>query len=109
MFEKYLENSSYLWKNQLSALDIRLFVSLIRFDVVYYHLFKMNRRHIWQYKNLWRFTCDFNDLPWVKGTQDLKAIKESYYNNFAHLNPNGTIPAGPEIRLEKSFYHNANL
>jgi putative glutathione S-transferase len=42
--EIHFESQCFLWGNQLHCLMLRLFTTLIRFDIVYYSLFKCMRR-----------------------------------------------------------------
>ena len=50
--EKALGEQRYLIGDALSEVDVRLFVTLSRFDAVYYGLFKCNLRRIQDYPNL---------------------------------------------------------
>jgi len=89
-----LEKSRYLFGNSITALDIRLFVSLLRYDIVYASLFKLNDS-VTNYPNLLGFTRDFYQLPKVASTINLEEIQAAYFNNFSNLNPTGKIPNGP--------------
>ncbi|MGB7520733.1 MAG: glutathione S-transferase C-terminal domain-containing protein [Spirulinaceae cyanobacterium] len=53
-----LATSHYLCGEQLTLADVRLFTTLFRFDVVYYGLFKCNRRRIQDYANLGPYLRD---------------------------------------------------
>ena len=50
--DKMLEGQKYLFGNQFTIMDIRLFMTLIRFDPVYIVHFKCSKRSIESYKNL---------------------------------------------------------
>ena len=91
-----LATRRYLCGDRLTLADIRLFTTLFRFDVVYYTLFKCNRRRIQDYENLGPYLRDLYQLPGVAGTCDLGAVKRDYYGNLFPLNPGGIIPAGPD-------------
>ncbi len=82
---------------KLTLADIRLFTTLFRFDVVYYGLFKCNRRRIQDYQNLGAYLRDLYQLPGVAQTCDLESVKRDYYGNLFPLNPGGIIPSGPDI------------
>ncbi len=95
--DRALENNRYLCGEKLTLADVRLFTTLFRFDIVYYSLFKCNRRRIVDYKNLGAYLRDLYQLPGVAETCDLESIKRDYYGNLFPLNPGGIIPSGPDI------------
>ncbi len=92
-----LETNRYLCGEELTLADVRLFTTLFRFDIVYYGLFKCNRRRIRDYQNLGSYLRDLYQLPKVSETCDLNSIKQDYYGNLFPLNPGGIIPSGPDI------------
>lgn len=92
-----LETSRYLCGNNVTLADVRLFTTLFRFDIVYYGLFKCNRRRIQDYKNLGAYLRDMYQLPGVADTCDLESVKRDYYGNLFPLNPGGIIPSGPDV------------
>lgn len=92
-----LETSRYLCGDRVTLADVRLFTTLFRFDVVYYGLFKCNRRRIQDYKNLGAYLRDVYQLPGVAKTCDLESVKRDYYGNLFPLNPGGIIPSGPDM------------
>ncbi|MGL6337803.1 MAG: glutathione S-transferase family protein [Waterburya sp.] len=92
-----LTNSRYLCGNSPTLADVCLFTTLFRFDIVYYGLFKCNRRRIQDYNNLGAYLRDLYQLPGVASTCDLESVKRDYYGNLFPLNPGGIIPTGPDI------------
>ena len=95
--DKVLKTNRYLCGDRLTLADIRLFTTLFRFDIVYYGLFKCNRRRIKDYENLGAYLRDMYQLPRVADTCDLESVKQDYYGNLFPLNPGGIIPTGPDI------------
>lgn len=85
----------YLFGDQLTESDLRLFVTLIRFDVAYHGLFKCNRNLIAQMPNLSAYTKRVLALPGISETVNFDHIKTGYYSVEA-LNPNGIVPVGPD-------------
>ena len=92
-----LKTTRYLCGDRPTLADVRLFTTLFRFDIVYYGLFKCNRRRIRDYSNLGAYLRDLYQLPGVAATCDLESIKRDYYGNLFPLNPGGIIPTGPDI------------
>ncbi|MBT9316566.1 glutathione S-transferase family protein [Leptothoe spongobia] len=92
-----LATSRYLCGSSITLADIRLFTTLIRFDVAYYGLFKCNRRRISEYEHLSGYLRDIYQLPGVAKTCDVDAIKRDYFGNLFPLNPGGIIPLGPDL------------
>lgn len=93
--ENHLSQSEYLVDHQLTEADIRLFVTLVRFDSVYFGHFKCNLRPLTSYPNLWNYTKRIYHLPGIKETINFDHIKTHYYGSHPTINPNGIIPSGP--------------
>lgn len=85
----------FLFGDRFTESDIRLFVTLIRFDAAYHGLFKTNLRRIADYPRLSAYVTRVLDLPGVRGTVDLDHIVAGYYSIRA-LNPSGIVPCGPQ-------------
>lgn len=99
--EANLEHNRYLCGDRLTLADVRLFTTLFRFDIVYYGLFKCNRRQIKDYPKLGGYVRDIYQLPGVAETCDLESVKRDYYGNLFPLNPGGIIPIGPDVDFLK--------
>ncbi|UDQ80468.1 glutathione S-transferase family protein [Erwinia rhapontici] len=95
--ETRLSNSGpYLFDAVLTEADIRLFVTLIRFDVAYHGLFKCNLRQLRDFPALNAYLQRLLAIPGVRETVSIDHIKQGYYSIKA-LNPNGIVPAGPDM------------
>jgi putative glutathione S-transferase len=94
--ETRLGAQRWLVGGQFTEADLRFFPTLVRFDTVYYVLFKCNRRRIADYPNLWSYTREIYQMPGVAETVDFARIKLGYYGGMRHLN-NGILPLGPEL------------
>ncbi len=90
------DGRAYLFGDQITESDIRLFVTLIRFDAAYYGLFKTNRQLISEYQGLSRFLKTMLSDRAIRETVNLNHIKAGYYSVKA-LNPNGIVPKGPDL------------
>ncbi|WP_339065514.1 glutathione S-transferase family protein [Teredinibacter turnerae] len=85
----------FLLGEQLTETDVRLFVTLIRFDAAYHGLFKCNRNTLRAMPHLMAYTQRIVALPGVRETVHIDHIKAGYYS-IKELNPRGLIPLGPE-------------
>lgn len=92
--EDRLGDRRYLLGETLTLSDVRLFTTLIRFDLVYHGLFKCDRRRICDYPNLWSYLRDIYQQPGIASTCPLTTIKQEYYRSLFPLNPSGIIPTG---------------
>lgn len=90
------DGRAYLCGDQLTEADIRLFVTLVRFDAAYHGLFKCNLRRLADYVALSAYMLRILGLPGVRETVDIRHIKHGYYSIKA-LNPNGIVPVGPDL------------
>lgn len=101
MLSQSHKSSLYLLP-QMSEIDIKLFTTLIRFDVVYQQHFKLmlrSIRHEYPYLNRWMKNMYWNVLS-VRRTINFKHIKENYTKSHIRINPLGITPLGPELEVE---------
>ncbi len=94
--EKHLDGKSYCIGDSLTESDIRLFVTLVRFDIAYFSLFKTNKKQISDYPNLSRYLQALLAIPSFSKHTNISHIKTGYYSVKA-LNPSGIVPSGPEL------------
>nr|WP_321238212.1 glutathione S-transferase family protein [uncultured Tolumonas sp.] len=90
------DDRRFLCGDVLTEADIRLFVTLIRFDVAYHGLFKCNLRQLREYPLLTRYVKQMLDIPGIRETVNINHIKQGYYSIKA-LNPKGIVPVGPDM------------
>ncbi len=95
--DAHLEGKDYLVGDRLTEADIRLFVTLIRFDPVYVGHFKCNLQQIREYKNLSAYTRSLYQIPEFKETINFDHIKKHYYMSHLDINPTGIVPEGPSM------------
>lgn len=92
--EAHLAQHDFLVGGKLTEADIRLFVTLVRFDAAYFGLFKCNRKRIADYPALSAYLKRMIAIPGIRETVNIAHIKQGYYSVKA-LNPNGIVPVGP--------------
>jgi len=97
--EAQLASSSgpYYFGNILTEVDVRLYVTIIRFDPVYVSLFKCNIKdirngypaiHKWLRHLYW-------DIPAFNKDTVFEQIKRHYWESLRPVNPEGVVPKGP--------------
>ncbi|MEM7240571.1 MAG: glutathione S-transferase C-terminal domain-containing protein [Pseudomonadota bacterium] len=93
--EHQLSQTRYLTGDQLTEADIRLFPTLVRFDVGYHSAFKCNRARIIDYPNLWAYAREMYQMDGVPETVDFDIYRYGYHSKSELRNPLGIIPIGP--------------
>ncbi len=104
--EAILSKQRYLCGDTFTEADICLFVTLIRFDMVYYVHFKCDRRHIYEYENLFNFVKEIYQMPGIAGTVNFDHIRTHYFCSHKTINPHGILPVEPDIDFNAP--HNRN-
>jgi putative glutathione S-transferase len=95
--EERLASRRYLFGDQITEADVRLWVTLARFDAVYITHFKANIRRLVDYPNLWAYARDLYQQPAFGPTTNFDHIKRHYYTTHPQLNPLRIVPAGPVL------------
>jgi glutathionyl-hydroquinone reductase len=97
--EERLWSRRFLIADHPVETDWRTFVTLIRFDAVYYGHFKCNLRRIVDYPNLWGYLRDLYQYDGVAETVNFDHIKRHYYYTHDDINPTRIVPIGPLLDL----------
>lgn len=97
--EERLAKRRYLVIDHPVETDWRTFVTLIRFDAVYFGHFKCNLRRIVDYPNLWGYLRDLYQYDGVAETVNFDHIKRHYYYTHDDINPTRIVPIGPLLDL----------
>lgn len=95
--EERLSHSRYLFGDKITESDVRLYVTLARFDIAYYNGFLLNRSRISEFPNLWGYVRDLYSQPGFGDTTDFDAIKKHYHLCAVSNNPFGLLPKGPDL------------
>ncbi|KZO91007.1 glutathione S-transferase [Calocera viscosa TUFC12733] len=101
--EALLSSSSgpYLFGSRLTEADVRLYTTIVRFDVAYHGNFKCNLRsirHDYPHLNKWLRNLYWNNKAFG-GTTRFDHIKGGYYW-MKNLNPSRIVPVGPVPDVE---------
>jgi putative glutathione S-transferase len=94
--EERLGRQRYLVGNRQTEADWRLFPTLVRFDAVYFSLFKCNKKRIADYPNRSNYMRELYQVPGIAATVKPRLYVIGYYS-IKKLNPAGIIPNGVPV------------
>ncbi|CAJ1953650.1 unnamed protein product [Cylindrotheca closterium] len=94
MAEELLSKQRYLTGDTLTDADLRLFVTLLRFDEVYAFYFRANTRLVMLSPALLNFCREIYQMKGVAETCDMDQIKAHFYGSHAEWNKYSVIPRG---------------
>ena len=97
--EEQLGQRRWLCGDGPTLADVCALPTLIRFDIVYYPLFRCNLRRIQDMPNIWDYFTRLYQLPGIAETCNVDEYRRGYFSNMKRLNPSGIIPAGPLLKL----------
>lgn len=103
--EKHLADNEargvpFLAGHSLTWIDLRLYMTLVRFDPVYVVYFKTSLKRIADYPRLLEFTRRVYAIPEIKASTNMKHIKMHYFTSHCALNTYGIIPESNGPALE---------
>lgn len=79
---------------QPTLADWWLFAALVRFDPVFYGLYKCNRNRVIDMPAVGGFLRDLFQRPGVADTVDFDAIRKDYWLEDLRIHPKGVVPLG---------------
>lgn len=94
--EERLADRRYLFGDKITESDVRLYVTLARFDVAYHNIFRVNKKRLRDYDNLWAYARDLYQTPGFGDTTDFAAIKKHYHIDCNPGNIHQIIAKGPD-------------
>lgn len=98
VLEERLGSNRYLFGDAITDSDVRLYVTLARFDAAYYGGFKANRNRLVEFPNLWAYARDLYQTDGFGSTTDFEAIKQGYFGSEGLHQSVGEpiVPKGPD-------------
>jgi len=98
--ESLLSKQRYVCGDTFTYMDLRLFMTLVRFDPVYVVYFKTNVGTIeMNYPNLFNYIKDVYQFPGMAKAINMKHIKMHYFTSHPDLNKFAIIPKGRDVDL----------
>jgi putative glutathione S-transferase len=95
--DRLADGRPFLFGEDHTLADWRLFTTLVRFDAVYVGHFKCNLRRVADFDHLEPYLERLLAIDGVAETVDLDQIKRHYYGTHRSINPSGIVPLGPEL------------
>ncbi|KAF6030313.1 hypothetical protein EB796_011393 [Bugula neritina] len=97
--EELLSKQRYVVGKQMTEADIRLFVTLVRFDAVYVHMKCYLKRVNRDYPALWGFVRDIYQTGNIKDVVVFDEILKGYFLSkyMKPVNPYGIVPKLPPL------------
>lgn len=103
--EAILASSRYIAGSALTEADIRLFMTLVRFDEVYTVYFKCNVKNLFEYPSIRQYMREIFQLPGLAQTINMEHIKMHYYASHPTLNAYAIIPRGRDALADLLLHH----
>jgi len=104
--EEILSTQRFIAGDRFTLSDIRLFVTLLRFDEVYVVYFKTNTRSVANSPVLLNYCREIYQMPGVANTVIMHQIKEHYYCSHPDLNKYSIVPKGYNFEKMLKEPHN---
>ena len=104
--EDLLSKQRYITGDTFTLSDIRLFVTLFRFDEVYALFFKINTRSVMHSPSILNYCREIYQMTGVSENTNMSQIKEHYYCSHPDFNRFSIIPKGPDFEKLLKERHN---
>ena len=87
----------WLCGKDFTIADIRLFPTLIRWEIIYAPLFKCSKKPLSDFPNIIKWRKKLFNIANISKTCDSEAWRKDYFGALFPLNPSGIIPKGGSI------------
>jgi glutathionyl-hydroquinone reductase len=98
--EARLATRRFLVGERLTEADLRLFPTLVRFDVAYYGALRCNLKRLAEYPHLLAYTKRILAISGVAATVKLDHVKRHYWDDHEMINRR-IVPIGPAVDFEE--------
>ncbi len=99
IIEEHLHsNGPWLCGKNLTIADIRLFPTLIRWEAIYFPLFKCSNKPIRSFPNIVKWRKKIFNMYNIQKTCDVDAWRKDYFGALFPINPSSIIPKGEDIK-----------
>jgi len=105
--EAILDTKKYLCGDVFTLADIRLFMTLVRFDEVYVVYFKTNKKKVAEYPNIHNYCRELYQK--LEPVIHMDHIKTHYFTSHPTLNHYAIIPAGPNVIQDLKLPHDRDV
>ncbi len=85
--------------DQLTIADIRLFPTLIRWEMVYAPLFGCTKKPLWSFPSIWKWRQKLLKITSISKTCNGSAWRKDYFGALFPLRPSGIVPEGPDLEM----------
>ncbi|WP_320663347.1 glutathione S-transferase family protein [Prochlorococcus sp. MIT 1223] len=97
--EKHLSQyGPWICGETLTLADIRLFPTLIRWEIVYEPLFICSGKALWIFPNICKWRKRFFEMSNIAETCDSRGWRQDYFGALFPLRPSNIIPKGLDIK-----------
>lgn len=101
--EETLGERRYFSGDEITEADVELYSFLVRFDIIYFYAFGLNRNKISDFDNIFRYAKRLYERPEFRNVTDFDEIKIKFYTEQDDVeNPYHIIPQGPRLDKWKS-------
>lgn len=99
--EERLADRRYLMGDEITDPDIRLFVTLSRFDLVFYQKYFVNKKRLVDYPNLWNYAKDLYSNPAFGKNTDFDSMRKRFYyvDHTPYADLHRLVPKGPDMSI----------
>ena len=94
--DDYLGKNRFLDGNSPKDTDAKFFSILTSFDIAYYFIYRLNKKRIRDYENLWNYAKELYSLPEFHNKTNFEEIKKREFKGPYWENPYNIIPLGPD-------------